>query len=70
MPKLGVPELAIILIIVLIIFGVGRIPQIGSAMGKSIREFKKARAGESEFAEQKFERAVTQPAQAARKPER
>ncbi len=39
---LGATELIIILIIVLIIFGVGRLPQIGEGMGKAIRGFKKA----------------------------
>ena len=35
-------EIAIILLIVLIIFGPTRLPQMGSAMGKAIKEFKKA----------------------------
>ena len=35
-------EIAIILLIVLIIFGPTKLPQMGSAMGKAIREFKKA----------------------------
>jgi len=40
MPQLGVPELLIILVIIVVIFGVGRLPEIGGAIGKSIREFK------------------------------
>ena len=40
--SLGIPELLIILVIVLIIFGVGKLPQIGSALGQSIRNFKKS----------------------------
>jgi TatA/E family protein of Tat protein translocase len=39
---LGVPELLIIFVIVLLLFGGKRIPEIGRAFGKSIREFKKA----------------------------
>ena len=39
---LGVPELVLILIIGLVIFGPGRLPDIGKALGKSIREFKDA----------------------------
>ncbi len=39
---LGVPELLVILVIVLIIFGAGRLPEIGAALGKSIKAFKKA----------------------------
>src|SRR4029079_10687526 len=39
---LGLPELAIILVIVVLIFGVGRLPEIGGAVGKGIREFRQA----------------------------
>ena len=39
---LGVPELVIILIIGLVIFGPGKLPDVGKALGKSIREFKSA----------------------------
>jgi sec-independent protein translocase protein TatA len=42
MPQLGIPELVIILVIVLVIFGVGRLPEIGGAIGKSIREFRES----------------------------
>jgi sec-independent protein translocase protein TatA len=49
MPSLGPTELIIILVIVLIIFGVGRLPEIGGAIGKSIREFRTAsKDGEGE----------------------
>jgi sec-independent protein translocase protein TatA len=41
---LGHWELLIILIIVLIIFGAGKLPEIGSGIGKGIRNFKKATA--------------------------
>ena len=36
----GVWELVIILVVVMIIFGVGRLPEVGGAMGKAIREFR------------------------------
>jgi sec-independent protein translocase protein TatA len=39
-------EWAIILVIVIIIFGVGKLPQIGGAMGKAIRQFRKARSSD------------------------
>lgn len=39
---LGPAELLIILVIVLVIFGAGRLPEIGGALGKGIREFKQA----------------------------
>ncbi len=42
MGSIGMPELIIILVIVLIIFGAGRLPQIGENMGKAIRNFKSA----------------------------
>lgn len=42
MPQLGVPELIIILFIVLVLFGAGRIADIGASLGKGIREFRKA----------------------------
>ena len=48
MPKLGALEIVLILAIILIIFGVGKLPQVGGAIGKSIREFRKAREGEDE----------------------
>ena len=40
MPSLGPLELIIILVIIVVIFGVGRLPEIGGAIGRSIREFK------------------------------
>jgi sec-independent protein translocase protein TatA len=45
---IGLPELIIILIIILIIFGAGKLPQIGRALGKSLSEFQKATKGEDE----------------------
>ena len=44
-------EWIIILVIVVIIFGVGRLPEIGGALGKSIRDFKKGMQAEQEEAE-------------------
>ncbi|MBW1973244.1 MAG: twin-arginine translocase TatA/TatE family subunit [Deltaproteobacteria bacterium] len=39
---LGIGELVLILVIVLVIFGAGRLPEVGSALGKGIRNFRKA----------------------------
>ena len=39
---IGIPELIIILVIVLIIFGANKLPEIGSGMGRAIKNFKKA----------------------------
>jgi sec-independent protein translocase protein TatA len=41
---IGMPELIVILVIVLIIFGAGKLPEIGAGMGKAIRNFKGATA--------------------------
>jgi sec-independent protein translocase protein TatA len=51
MPNIGPTELIIVLVIVLIIFGVGRLPEIGGAIGKSIREFRTASKDETKKAE-------------------
>lgn len=40
--SLGVPEILIILLIALIIFGPSRLPELGQSLGKAIREFKKS----------------------------
>ncbi len=39
---LGMPELVVILVIIVIIFGAGKLPEIGSGIGKGIKNFKKA----------------------------
>ena len=39
---IGMPELLVILVIILIIFGAGKLPEIGAGLGKGIRNFKKA----------------------------
>ena len=44
MPSIGGWEWLIILVIVVIIFGVGKLPEIGGALGKSIREFRESSA--------------------------
>ena len=44
---IGMTELIVILVIVLIIFGAGKLPEIGSGMGKAIRNFKDATTGDS-----------------------
>ena len=40
-PGIGLPEILVVLVIIVIIFGVGKLPEIGGALGKGIREFKK-----------------------------
>jgi sec-independent protein translocase protein TatA len=45
---LGTTEMMIILVLVLIIFGAGKLPQVGGALGKGLREFKGGVTGASE----------------------
>ena len=49
MGSVGMPELIVILVIALIVFGAGKLPQIGENMGKAIRNFKKATEGKEEI---------------------
>jgi len=45
---LGIPELVIILVLVLIVFGAGKLPEIGAGFGKGIRNFKKGISDEKQ----------------------
>ena len=45
---IGPTELIIILVIIMIIFGVGKLPQVGGAVGKGLREFRKAQKDDNE----------------------
>ena len=49
----GPLEIGLILVIILIVFGVGKLPQVGAAFGKSIRAFKRGQTGEEEEEEAK-----------------
>ena len=55
MPNLGPTELIIILIIVLAIFGAGKLASLGGALGKSVREFRQAVNPEDEEQESTLE---------------
>jgi len=44
-PTIGATEGIIILVVILIVFGVGKLPQVGGALGKGIREFRKGKTG-------------------------
>jgi len=46
--RMGPWEIGLIVLIILIIFGVGKLPQVGGALGKGIRAFKKGKLGEEE----------------------
>ncbi len=45
----GVTELILILVIVMVVFGAGKLPEIGAGLGKGIKNFKKATTGEDEI---------------------
>jgi sec-independent protein translocase protein TatA len=47
MSNIGLPEIAIVLVIVLVIFGPKRLPQLGKSLGSGMREFKDAVTGNS-----------------------
>ena len=40
MPRIGPLEIFLILVVVLIVFGIGKLPQVGKGMGQAIREFR------------------------------
>lgn len=61
--RMGPWEIALILAIILIIFGVGKLPQVGSALGKGLRAFRKEQQGESD--EEVVEDKPTSPAKRA-----
>ncbi len=46
--RMGPWEIALILAIIMIIFGVGKLPQISGAIGKSLQAFRKGQSGESD----------------------
>ncbi len=45
--RVGPWEIALILAIILIVFGVGKLPQVGGAVGKGLRAFRKGQSGEA-----------------------
>ena len=54
--RIGPWEIGLILVIILIIFGVGKLPQVGAAFGKSIRAFKRGQSEEGEEEEKPKEK--------------
>jgi len=51
-PHIGPLEIGLILVIILIIFGVGKLPQVGGAIGKGMRAFRRGQRGEDEEEEE------------------
>ena len=65
----GIPELLLILLIVLLVFGAGKLPQIGDALGRSIKNFKRASKGEDEIEVKKKPEIATKRAAQLEEPE-
>jgi sec-independent protein translocase protein TatA len=53
--RMGPWEIALILVVILIVFGVGKLPQVGGAIGKGMRSFQKGRRGEDVAEEEEGE---------------
>jgi sec-independent protein translocase protein TatA len=71
MPNIGPLEIAVVLIIVLIIFGPKRLPELGRSMGRGIREFRASISGDKDKdsdEEQRPELQASQQAQAGQPP--
>ncbi len=69
MPRIGPMELIIVLVIVLLIFGVGKLPQIGKSLGEGLKSFKKG-VSEDAVEEKKEETVAGEPAtETSAKPE-
>jgi sec-independent protein translocase protein TatA len=49
MPRIGIPELLLILAIVVLVFGANRLPELGRGLGKAIRGFKDATKGSDDL---------------------
>ncbi len=63
----GWPEALIILTVVVIVFGVGKLPQVGGALGKGIREFRRGQTGLLEEPEEEEERTSNHGKKATKK---
>ena len=47
--RMGPWEIGLVLVIILIVFGVGKLPQVSSALGKGLRAFRKGQQGEDDI---------------------
>ncbi len=63
--NIGLPEILVVLVIALIVFGPKRLPELGRSLGKGINEFKGAMSGEHEDEEDKEMRELHQSKAAA-----
>jgi sec-independent protein translocase protein TatA len=62
--NIGPEEIILILVVLLVVFGPGRIPELGGALGKGIRQFKRSVRGEEESAPPQAPPVVAPPQQA------
>jgi len=62
--NIGVPSLILILVVALIIFGPGKLPGVGKAVGQSVREFKSEMNGEDEKKEEPKVEAIEEKKEA------
>ena len=60
--RIGPWEIGLILLIILIVFGVGKLPQVGGAIGKGLREFRKGQRGEAGEEEEEPEQVAKRQA--------
>lgn len=67
--RMGPWEIALIVVIILIVFGVGKLPQVGGAIGKGLRSFRKGQRGELDDDEEEAEepKAIASSAAKAKK---
>ena len=56
--SIGPLEIGLIVFIILILFGAGKLPQVGAAMGKGIRAFRRGQSGEDEPVDDEEEEVV------------
>lgn len=61
MPNIGFPELIVILLILVLVFGASRLPALGEGMGKAIRSFKRGIAQNDDIEVSKSEPPKSQP---------
>ena len=52
LPHMGPLEIGLIVLVILIIFGAGKLPQVGGAIGKGLRAFRKGQSGENDEVEE------------------
>ncbi len=58
---LGIPEIVAILLIIMLVFGARRLPEIGSSLGRGIRTFKSALTGEDEKDQEEQQKTGSSP---------